>query len=228
MTATITRPRTYLETTFPGLHATPGAELPFARDIHVRAFLLEREHGNILVYSAPTLADVADRIDGLGGASWQYLGHWHEAMFLPAELVERLGTRVVVHAADIVETARRTGVEPTTFSHRGSLGEGFEIIPIPGHTPGATAFLFDHDGRRFLFTGDSLYLRDGEWVAAVLDSSDRAAYVESLDLIRTLDFDVLVPWAASAGEPYLVHTDPEDARRRIGTIIDRIWRGEDH
>ena len=32
----------------------------------------------------------------------------------------------------------------------------------------------------------------------VLQSSDRASYIESLGLIKELYFDVLVPWAATA------------------------------
>ncbi|CAN5209351.1 hypothetical protein BH20ACT16_BH20ACT16_16230 [soil metagenome] len=63
----------------------------------------------------------------------------------------------------------------TTFSAGHTLDDDFEVIPTPGHTPGATAFLWSTGGRRLLFTGDSLYLRDGEWRVAVLDSSDRAA-----------------------------------------------------
>ena len=77
------------------------------------------------------------------------------------------------------------------------LGGDFEIIPTPGHTPGATAFLWN----RHLFTGDTVFLRDGEWVAAVLDDSDPDAYIESLELMKTLDFDTLVPWA-STGQYY--------------------------
>jgi glyoxylase-like metal-dependent hydrolase (beta-lactamase superfamily II) len=80
--------------------------------------------------------------------------------------------------------------------------------------------------RRLLFTGDTIYLDGGEWAAAVLDSSDRAAYLESLELIRGLDFDVLVPWAATAGQPFFAETDPADARRRIDAIAERIRRGE--
>ena len=76
------------------------------------------------------------------------------------------------------------------------LGGDFEIIPTPGHTPGATAFLWN----RHLFTGDTVFLRDGEWAVAVLEDSDPDAYVESLELMKTLDFDTLVPWAASG--PY--------------------------
>ena len=67
----------------------------------------------------------------------------------------------------------------------------------------------------------------GEWVAAVLGSSDRAAYIQSLELIRELDFDVLVPWAATAGRPYLEATTAADATRRIDAILERLRRGED-
>ena len=83
-----------------------------------------------------------------------------------------------------------------TFTRRHMLDDDFEVIPTPGHTPGATAYLWDSGQHRFLFTGDTIYLSDGEWVDGLLGSSDRARYVESLRLIRELDFDVLVPWAA--------------------------------
>jgi glyoxylase-like metal-dependent hydrolase (beta-lactamase superfamily II) len=107
-------------------------------------------------------------------------------------------------------------------------GDDFEVIPIPGHTPGATAYLWTGGGHRCLFTGDSLFLRDGEWVAAVLDSSDRGAYMVSLELIKDLDFDVLVPWAASAGQTFHAVTDKADAGRRIDAVLERVRRGEDH
>ncbi len=54
----------------------------------------------------------------------------------------------------------------------------------------------------------------------------REAYVRSLELIRELDFDVLVPWAATRGEPYIAFTDRADARRRVAAIIERLRRGE--
>ena len=214
-------------TTLPGLVASPPATLPFATHLEVRAYLLERDHGNVLVYSAPTVPDAADELRAHGGVSWQYLNHWHEAMFDVDRVAATFGAPVVVHAADAGEVARRAGVEPVTFDHAAALGEGFEIVPIPGHTPGATAFLFEHGDHRYLFTGDSLFLSRGRWVAAVLDSSDRAAYLESLERIRELDFDVLVPWAASAGgEPFAL-TDPAGTRRRVDEVIARVRAGEE-
>ena len=201
-----------------GLRASEPESLPFARSLHVRAFLLERERGNILIYTNGAVAqgELAEH----GAAARQYLNHWHEAMFAP----DRVVAPVFIHEDDRVEAAERLPVR-ATFSKRHRLDDDFEAIPIPGHTRGSTAYLWDSGEHRFLFTGDSVYLSDGEWVAAVLDSSDRAAYVESLDLMSELEFDVLVPWAASANGPYMDPVDPGDARRRLVAIRDRVREG---
>jgi glyoxylase-like metal-dependent hydrolase (beta-lactamase superfamily II) len=213
--------------TFTGqLHPLTPAPLPFAASLHVRSFVVPREHDNLLVYGSPTVMDDAAEIESLGGVSHQYLNHWHEAMFADERIRDELGARVVVHEADRAATEERQTVD-ATFADRASLGGGFELIPIPGHTPGATAFLWDNGERRYLFTGDTIYLTHGEWVAAVLDSSDRDAYIGSLELLREIEFDVLVPWGSSAGEPWFAATDRDDSRRRIGAIIERVRSGAD-
>jgi hypothetical protein len=199
----------------PGLQASAPQRLPFAPSLEIRAYVLERERGNVLVYSTDTLADPE-------GVSRWYLNHGHEAMFISGAVTAPL----FVHERDRRPVEAKAHVR-ATFSRRHTLDDDFEVIPTPGHTPGATAYLWDSGEHRFLFTGDTIFLRDGEWVGAVLDSSDRAAYLESLELIRELDFDVLVPWAASAGElPYAV-TSRADARRRIDAIVERVRAGGD-
>ena len=61
---------------------TPPTEpLPFAPSLLIRAFVLEREHGNLLVYAAPTVGAARPAIDALGGVTRHYLNHWHEAGF---------------------------------------------------------------------------------------------------------------------------------------------------
>jgi hypothetical protein len=197
----------------PGLQASPPQPLPFAPSLHVRAFLLERSQGDVLVYSTETVKDP-------GGVSRWYLNHGHEAMFLP----EAMNAPLFVHEGDRDAVESKTHVR-AAFSRRFTLDDDFEAIPTPGHTPGATAYLWDNGEHRFLFTGDTIYLDDGEWVAAMLGSSDRAAYVDSLALLRELDFDVLVPWAATAGRPYHAVTSQTEARRRIDAIIERLLDG---
>lgn len=202
------------------LHPSPPQPLPFAPKLHIRAFLLERDLGNVLVYAAGGSEEVMIR--DFGGATRRYLNHWHEAMFLP----DPGDIPTYVRDEDAASTSQRTRVD-VTFAGSHILEDDFEAIPIPGHTPGATAYLWDTGEHRLLFTGDSLFLDEGEWVAAVLESSDRVSYIESLEAIRELDFDVLVPWAATGGLEFYAATDKIDTRRRVGAVLDRLRHGED-
>jgi len=218
-----TRAARTLGTGLAGLYAAAPEPLPFAPSVDIRAFLLRRDRGNLLLYSTTTLAAKAPAIEEeVGAITRHYLNHRHEAMFSSAWVDAPL----FVHEAERASVSQSYHVRGT-FSKRHMLDEDFEVIPTPGHTPGATAYLWDSGEHRMLFTGDTIYLDDGEWVAAVLGSSDRATYVESLELLRELDFDVLVPWAATRGQPYYAVTERADAQRRIGAILERLRRGED-
>jgi len=189
----------------PGLYASDPAPLPFAPGEHMRAFLIAP--AQVLVYSAPTVDAAA--VAPHGGASHIVLNHWHEAEFGGGEEVSA--------ALGVPLAGERAAPLP-------ALGPAVEAIPIPGHTPEATAFLW----QGVLFTGDSVYVDDaGEWVGAVLDSSDRAAYLESLERLRELEFELLVPWIATAGAPAAVRTDRADARRRLAALIERLRGGAD-
>ena len=207
----------------PRLWATEAQPLPFDTSLAVRRFMLERDAGNVLIYGAGTpLADV-EEMRNRGGVARRYLNHRHETAFGCG----RIDAPLVVH------TAERAAVERTcdvagAFARRHRPAEDLEVIPTPGHTPGATSFLWDSGEHRLLFTGDTVYLRDGEWMAALLGSSDRTTYAESLELMRDLDFDVLVPWAATrGGDAYSVVSNAE-ARRRLEAILKRVKAGEDH
>jgi glyoxylase-like metal-dependent hydrolase (beta-lactamase superfamily II) len=217
-----------MQPVIPDLYASAPAGLSFAPSAQIRAFLLRRRHGNLLIFSAGTVVDDARAIEEQGGISRHYLNHWHEAAFGGGDQVaNKFGAPLFCHENERESVAETTQVAGT-FSQRHLEGGDFEVIPIPGHTRGATAYLWDSGQHRCLFTGDTLYLREGEWVAAVLESSDRASYIESLELIRELDFDVLVPWLATAGQPFHAVTDKADARRRIGAVLERLRRGDDH
>jgi glyoxylase-like metal-dependent hydrolase (beta-lactamase superfamily II) len=204
-----------METVMPRLRATEPQPLPFAQSLVVRSYLLERDAGDLLVYGAETTP-------APDGVAYRYLNHWHEAMFAAG----LDGIPTLVHERDRAPAEQRVRVDGT-FSERTKIDGDFELIPIPGHTPGATAFLWDSGEHRYLFTGDSIYLDEGEWVVALdVSGADRDAYLDSLALVRELEFDVLVPWAATAGQPPHAVTDATDARRRIDAILDRVRRGE--
>src|SRR5688572_15694620 len=95
-----------IDTPFPQLRASEPEPLPFAPSTHMRAFMLERGAGNLLVYAAPG-------IEALGGVTHQYLNHWHEAAFGRG----RADAPLVVHEADRAATERTTSVD-VTFADR--------------------------------------------------------------------------------------------------------------
>lgn len=214
-------------TEIPGLQMSAAEPLPFGGGaLSIRAFLLERSQGNLLIYSTTGLGEGDSILRDRGPIVRHYLGHHHEAMFMPEELA-RIEAPLVVHDADRAAVEGRVSVPVHSFAKRHFADPDFEVIPIPGHTPGATAYLWSTGDHRLLFTGDSLFSRDGEWVAAVLESSDRSSYVESLELLAELDFDVLVPWAVGTDSPPLVPIAAAEASARIGAIAVRLRGGAD-
>lgn len=215
-----------MDTVIPGLYASAPEPLPFDPSLEIRAFLLQRNQGNLLVYSVGTLEADVYAIGNLGGISRQYLNHRHEAAPACDWVANKFDAPLFCHENERRSVSGTCDVDGT-FSERHMLDDDFEVIPTPGHSRGATTFLWDSGRHRCLFTSDTIYFRDGEWVAAVLSSSNRDDYIESLELIRDLDFDVLVPWAATAGQSYHALTDKTDAQRRIDAILERVRRGED-
>jgi glyoxylase-like metal-dependent hydrolase (beta-lactamase superfamily II) len=213
-----------LDTVVEGLYASAPERLPFGRGLDIRAYLLEREAGNLLIYRSDTLPREAAAIRERGGIARQYLNHRHEAAPVCDWVSRTFDAPLFVHADDAAAVSATCHVR-ATFSRRHRLDDDFEVIPIPGHTPGATAYLWDSGDHRVLFTGDTLFFSRGRWVAAVLDSSDRERYLDSLALIRELDFDVLVPSISTADSPAHAIVDRDEAQRRIDAIVERVRGG---
>lgn len=164
----------------------------------------------------------------LGGLSRQYLNHSHEASPACDWVARTFNAPLHVHADDAQAVSEIASVG-RTFSERHHVGGDFEVIPVPGHTAGATAYLWDTGEHRVLFTGDTIFFSRGRWRAAVLDGvSDRTRYIESLELIRTLDFDVIMPGSScpvSLPRASLITSSwrrrrPSDASTRSSTGCD--------
>lgn len=215
-----------MKTVIPKLHASAPEALGFGPSLEIRAFLLQREERNLLIYRSATLEQDVEAVNDLGGISRQYLNHWHEASPACDWVANTFDAPLYVHEEDAPSASEICNVA-ATFSERHKLDEDFEVIPIPGHTAGATAFLWDTGEHRVLFTGDTIFFSRGRWRAAVLDGvSDRERYIESLELIRTLEFDLIIPGIAAAGQPYYAFVEKPEAERHIGEIVERLRRGE--
>lgn len=201
----------------PGLRATAPAPLPFLDGAVVRSFLLERNGAHTVIYNSPGLGEAADHIRRLGPMDGVLINHWHEEMYGRPEV----DAPVFVHERDRPRAEKRLTVDGV-FRGRRRWGEGLEIIPAPGHTAGATAFLWTTAGHRVLFTGDSLWKRGERWEAVVLGESSPVDYARSLELMAELDADVIAPWVALDDAPPVEHVDPAAMRRTFLDVAGRV------
>jgi hypothetical protein len=86
-----------MHTVVPGLHASPTEPLPFGRSLELRAFLLARKHGNLLVYNGAVVANDVQAIEDLGGISRHCLNHRHEAAFDLDQVANTFGPPLLCH-----------------------------------------------------------------------------------------------------------------------------------
>jgi hypothetical protein len=68
-----------MNTVISGLYAAEPEPLGFGPSLEIRAYLLQREGGNLLLYRSAALEQDVETVNGLGGISRQYLNHHHEA-----------------------------------------------------------------------------------------------------------------------------------------------------
>ena len=204
-----------------GLYATTQhVPLPFMEGVELRAFVLDAEQGPVIVYNNPGIDAAADRIRDLGTPQRLLINHWHEGMHGGP----RLDVPTFVHERDRTQTERSLRVDGV-FGGRERLGDDLEVIPSLAHTAGTAFYLWDSGEHRYLFPGDSIWVEDGVWRAVVLGESDRAAFLETLALLRDLDFDALVPWPSQAGRPAVEHLTPELKARQIDALVARLKAG---
>jgi hydroxyacylglutathione hydrolase len=149
--------------------------------------------GNVLFYSTLTDADF-DEIEALGGIAHQYLSHRDEAGPMLARIAERFGAQLHAPAVELVEIGQHAHID-VPLAGRLEDSNGIEVVPTPGHSPGSTCYLTDGaDGRRYLFTGDTVFVGDdGTWAAGYIPPiSDAESLAESLRVLATLDPDVVI------------------------------------
>ena len=150
-------------------------------------------NGNVLFYGTQTDADFDD-IEALGGVAHHYLSHRDEAGPMLRTVADRFGARLHAPVAELVEIGQHAHVD-VPLGSRHVDGNGIEVIPTPGHTPGSTCYLVPGaNGQTYLFTGDTIFLgADGAWSAGYIPPiSDAGPLEDSLRTLARLSPDLVI------------------------------------
>lgn len=167
-------------------------ESPFP-GLTTHAYLLTRDEGNVLFYNTGHQHEI-DRMAELGGVAYHFLSHQDELGETIHTIRQRFGATFGGHVREREAFARIRNPD-ILFDGRETMLGNVEVIPTPGHTAGSTCFqVFSPSGKRYLFTGDTLFLsKSGEWQAGFIKGvSDRDELRSSLALLRTLEPHVVI------------------------------------
>ncbi|MXY56530.1 MAG: hypothetical protein F4029_20595 [Gammaproteobacteria bacterium] len=132
-----------------------------------------------------------DVMDALGGVALHLLGDMHFAARYNDDVDERFDVATMCSEVEGGDVRRKVKKVVTFPFERHMLASGVEVIPTPGHRPGAVSYLVDVGGRRCLFAGDSIYHGGDNWMCPV-SRKNRKTMLATLDLLAGIDFDVLL------------------------------------
>jgi cyclase len=132
--------------------------------------------------------------------------HWTSNAYFDAPVVAHEGVRARILATDMPAMIQRVGTfgpeEPTllegyrpnapviTFDRELTLHVGnhtFRMVHMPGHTTAQAAIVVEDDG--VVFTSDNVFCEVHTW----LQEADPEAWLKSLDALRALRAETLVP-----------------------------------
>lgn len=100
------------------------------------------------------------------------------------------------------------------------LGVQVEVMLLPGHTMGCTAYLFELDGQRIIVSGDvigTLNVGDFGWEGSI--DFNKSEYIRSLTRLARMDTDIMLP-----GHGLIYFYQP---RRRVEQVLNAAliqWR----
>ena len=175
------------------------------------SYFVQHPAGNWLIDSPRYIKHLVDAFERMGGLRYVFLTH-EDDVADAAKYADRFGATRIIHRADaeVMPDAEWIvdGVETI------DLAPQFQLIPVPGHTPGSCALLYND---RFLFTGDHLWW-DPE--TRSLDAPRRLVW-RSRALVHSIRklVDYRFEWIL-AGHGDRIKLSREEMREHLRVLVD--------
>lgn len=175
------------------------------------SYFIRHSDGNWLVDSPRYVKHLVDALERMGGLRYIVLTH-EDDVADAARYAARFGATRIIHRADAEAMPDAEWIVDGSDSI--PLAPQFNLIPVPGHTPGSSALLYD---QRFLFTGDHLWW-DPE--TRSLQAPQRLvwrsrAMVQSLEKLLGDQFEWVLP-----GHGDRIKLTPEEMRNQLRLLVD--------
>jgi len=150
------------------------------------SFLIRKAGGNAMVDAPRFTRAVTAKLEEWGGLARILLTH-RDDVADAERYAKHFGARVWIHKAD--RSAARFATDILEGSAPKEIDADVLAIPVPGHTKGSVAYLYD---RRCLFTGDSLAWDSGD---GDLDAHEQYCWYSWSEQLNSLEQLLAYPFA---------------------------------
>ena len=183
-------------------------------------YLLRHDAGVVVFGTKADLSAHYADLRTLGRITHVLLGDRHHSTAYTEQLARHFDVPV---SASQIEASALKGVTVDAILPycRTEILPGLEAIPTPGHTPGALSYFWTHEGRRFLFVGDTIVPINGEWQYWVSKANQRVMR-ESMQLLAALDADVILSNSFAATPTAWIEVSPPARAQLFATLDGRL------
>ena len=189
-----------------------------------RTFFVRREAGNLLIPCFSTKSTIEAHFGSIvefGGISKQLLGDSHFKSTHCDEITQHFGASLYcseIEVYDVISIVKNVISFPF---ERHSLDAGIEVIPTPGHRDGGVCYLITLNEARYLFVGDFIWHDGEQWIPTARKSTVQT-YDESLQLLSSIEFDVLLANSIISNSICFVEIDNESRSDFIGNLRKQL------
>lgn len=179
-----------------------------------KSYLIKHPLGNWMVDSPRFHKDLVEKIEKAGGLKYIFLTHRDDVADAD-QYASHFGAERIIHRHEL--SAQPQSEIVLEGSENRSFGE-FKVLFTPGHTEGHCMLLYKN---KFLFSGDTLTSRHrfGEliepWHPRVC-WFDWAVMIESLEMLKSYDFEWLMP-----GHGRMARLNPGTASIEVERAVKR-------
>ena len=176
------------------------------------SFFIEHPSGNWLVDSPRYIKHLIDWFEQRGGITHIFLTHKDDIADAD-KYAAHFGAKRIIHVADADAAPDAEWILDGADSIQ--LADGCRAIPVPGHTPGSMALLYNE---KFLFTGDHLWWNPHQQALGAPQRLVWRAKVLMASLQKLLSYRF--EWVL-AGHGDRVKLPVETMRNRLQALLDR-------
>ncbi len=178
------------------------------------SYFIQHPEGNWLVDSPRFLKHLVKAFEEKGGIRYIFLSH-EDDVADAARYARAFGATRIIHRAD---TSAMPGAEQIIDGENSiCMAPEFVCIPVPGHTPGSMALLYQN---RFLFSGDHLWWdRDLQQLGTPERLVwDDARLERSVRTLLDYNFEWVLP-----GHGERIYLQDCDMKKALTQLLQRRW-----